>query len=442
MRSALRHAALVGVLSLGLTASAQDDARQWSINIQEGTIQQLAENVAMITGKTITLDPRVKANVTVISEAQLTKDEVYELFQNILRVHGFGTVEVDDMVSVVTTPTLKSWADDNEMNLSGASPDEFVTQVILLKHIKSTEITKVLRQIVPQFGHLATTERPNAVVIVDYAGNMERNLRLIRELDVLDNYETIVFQLKNSYVVDVVNVLQQVLPSDMDTGSITAVANERNNSLVLRGSTEGLAAATDIVTRLDASGISTDSSVVLPLKHSKAESIAGLIDQLLAPSNTAAATGLKLNKVLAQPELNAVVARGDPTFIGEVRSLVDQLDINKPQVLIEAAIIEVTIQEEDKLGTELAAIDETGSRTPLATTTVAGLLTGLLKQLSEFQGDSDDSDSGASPGAAVLGSVTSPALGIAKLDPMVSVSVRSSTRLRLSLALICSRPHT
>ena len=250
MRSTLRHAALVGVLSFGLSAAAQDDARQWSINIQEGTIQQLAENVAMITGKTITLDPRVKANVTVISEAQLTKDEVYELFQNILRVHGFGTVEVDDMVSVVTTPTLKSWADDNEMNLSGASPDEFVTQVILLKHIKSTEITKVLRQIVPQFGHLATTERPNAVVIVDYAGNMERNLRLIRELDVLDNYETIVFQLKNSYVVDVVNVLQQVLPSDMDTGSIIAVANERNNSLVLRGSTEGLAAATDIVTAL------------------------------------------------------------------------------------------------------------------------------------------------------------------------------------------------
>ena len=415
MRSALRHAALVGVLSLGLTASAQDDARQWSINIQEGTIQQLAENVAMITGKTITLDPRVKANVTVISEAQLTKDEVYELFQNILRVHGFGTVEVDDMVSVVTTPTLKSWADDNEMNLSGASPDEFVTQVILLKHIKSTEITKVLRQIVPQFGHLATTERPNAVVIVDYAGNMERNLRLIRELDVLDNYETIVFQLKNSYVVDVVNILQQVLPSDMDIGSITAVANERNNSLVLRGSTEGLAAATDIVTRLDASEISADSSVVLPLKHSKAGPIAELINDLLAPG-AQAATQLKLNKVVAQEELNAVVARGDPTFIGEVRSLVDQLDINKPQVLIEAAIIEVTIQEEDKLGTELAAIDETGSRTPLATTTVAGLLTGILKQLSEFQGDSDDSDSGASPGAAVLGSVTSPTLGVAKLD--------------------------
>lgn len=428
------------VLCIGLAgfvgAFAQDDDKLWSLNIQDGEIRQLAENVAMITGKTITIDPRVKGNVTIISETNHSKDEIFNLFKTVLRVHGYGTVESDNTVRVVQTQNLKMWSDS--VGMEGASPDDFVTQVVFLENIESTEIIKVLRQMIPQFGHLSSISEPNAVVMVDYADNMIRNLSVIKQLDVINNYETLVIHLQHAWVTDVVQILAQLLPSAIQTGTVVAVANERNNSVVLRGSTIGLATATDIVSKLDVASTSSSNTIVIPIEHGKAEIIAGVLDELLdTGSNEAIAANS--NTVLHQEDLNAVVARGDPSFIVEVQSLIARLDTAKPQVLIEAAIVEISVNEEESVGTELGAVDDSGENIPLGTTTVTGLLSRLLGELAEFE---EDEDSTLTRGVAGLSGVTSPTLGIAKLDPDgVSFGAIINALSRTTQTDLLSTPH-
>ena len=49
--------------------------------------------------------------------------------------------------------------------------------------------------------------------------------------------------------------------------------------------------------------------------------------------------------IAADPSFNAVVVRSDPSTLAEVSELLESLDVRRTQVLIEAAIVEVAVQD-------------------------------------------------------------------------------------------------
>jgi general secretion pathway protein D len=78
------------------------------------------------------------------------------------------------------------------------------------------------------------------------------------------------------------------------------------------------------------------------------------------------ASGFSLADITIQPapELNAVVMRGSPAAIAEMAALIADLDQRRPQVMIEAVIVEVTGDLAEQLGVQLglgAAAVQTGS---------------------------------------------------------------------------------
>ena len=75
----------------------------WSvtINMRDADIKSFVSDISSLTGKTFVVDPRVKANVTVISRDDLTIEEAYEIFLSVLSVHGFTAVEQENAVKIV-----------------------------------------------------------------------------------------------------------------------------------------------------------------------------------------------------------------------------------------------------------------------------------------------------------------------------------------------------
>ncbi|WP_076071561.1 type II secretion system secretin GspD [Sphingomonas montana] len=53
------------------------------------------------------------------------------------------------------------------------------------------------------------------------------------------------------------------------------------------------------------------------------------------------------------PEINAIVVRGTPAAIASLEPLITDLDVRRPQVLIEAAIVEITGDQAEALGIQL-----------------------------------------------------------------------------------------
>ena len=63
------------------------------INMRDADIRAFASDMAKISNKTIVLDPRVKGNVTVVSNQDLDAGEAYAVFLSVLRVHGYAAIE-------------------------------------------------------------------------------------------------------------------------------------------------------------------------------------------------------------------------------------------------------------------------------------------------------------------------------------------------------------
>ena len=407
------HAAIfVLLLAASMGATAQEE-QTWRMTAKGADIHEFVAQVADITGKTFVIDPRLKGNVTVISETPMDKDAVYALFLSVLRLHNFTAVPSGDIIRIQQNATGKQ-TPGTKGDLSSVAPEELVTRVIAAQNVDSAELVKILRPLIPQYGHIASVAEPNVVIISDHADNIVRLKQIIANIDVSDEEEVIMLPLKEAWVGTVVAILEKVAPDQIGRNSkgpqrVQVIANERNNSLVLRGKPRPIAEVLKIVDKLDQPATTTDATQVIMLNHADAVSVATILNGVISGRPQTEDAPDQDTTIQADESLNAIVARADPGTMSEILQVIKKLDIRKSQVLIEAAIVEVTIDENSDLGIELAAADARGETVPFVSTTLEGVISSLFSDLVPEEGDGVDVLSG-------LASVTSPTLAAAKID--------------------------
>jgi general secretion pathway protein D len=64
-------------------------------------IRVVIEGVQAVTGRPMIVDPRVRANVTLYNSTPLSPDEFYQLFLQMLQVHGYMAVESGGVVQIL-----------------------------------------------------------------------------------------------------------------------------------------------------------------------------------------------------------------------------------------------------------------------------------------------------------------------------------------------------
>ena len=416
-----RHSALAGLLCLLLlpilfaagALSAQEQT--WTINIKNADIREFVTQVAEITGETFVVDPRLKGEVTVISSTPLNAEGIYELFLSVLRVHGFIASPSGDVIRIQQSATGKQTPGLNDQ-LAQVAPEELVTRVIAAQNVESTELVKILRPLIPQYGHIAAVAQPNIVIVSDHADNILRLMRIIEQIDVSEEDQIVVVPLKEAWVETVVELLEKLAPSQIGanaTGpqSIQLIANKRNNSLVVRGKPRPVAEILKIIDLIDQPATATGGVRVVYLKHADAAAVAevlkGTLEQQSPNSEELAAT------IQPDESLNAIIIRASPSAMSEILDILEQLDIRRTQVLIEAAVVEVRISDQRKIGAETAVADAQGTTSPLASTALDGVISNLLRNLSvDQEGNQIDADV-----LAGLARISSPTLAVARIDP-------------------------
>jgi general secretion pathway protein D len=413
LRAALAAVVLGAFALLALPAQAQEQT--WRINVKNADLNEFVVQVAEITGKTFVVDPRIKGNVTVVSSTPMNREAVYELFLSVLRVHNWTAVPSGGVIRIQQNATAKQ-SPGAEGDLSTMAPEELVTRVVAAQNVDSAELVKILRPLIPQYGHIAAVANPNVVIISDHADNIVRLVRLIQQVDVADEDEVVVVPLKEAWVGTVVALLEKVAPDQLAAGAvgpqrIQLIANERNNSLVVRGKPRPVAQILKLVEQLDQPSTSTGATSVIYLKHGDAAKLAPMLEEMIAGKEAAGEGEDKRvsTAIRADESLNAIIVRGDPAIMSELREILDKLDIRRTQVLIEAAIVEVSIDDDKEIGVEMAGVDADGGTTPLFSTTLDGVISSLL---SSIIGDDGEVDM-----LSGLGSIDSPTLAVAKIDP-------------------------
>ena len=374
---------LVALSSLLFSASAAEDT--WKINLKNADIREFISQVSTITGRSFIIDPRVKGDVTVVSSTAMDRDGIYELFLSVLQVHGFAAVPSGDVVRIVQTVLAKQSGNPNDFE-EGLESQELVTRVIPVLNTPSEEMVKVLRPLIPQYGQIAALSQPNVLIISDHASNINRLVEIVNRVDVADSLEVSIIDLKEAWVEDIVALLEQLAPEQIGKSAkgpnrVSIVASERTNSLVIKGERYTVARVKQLVSQLDVPANRSGTIKVVRLAHSDATKMAEILNSLVKERKSGESGGMVEVSVQADEAINALVIRADPANMIDIMDIIDSLDVRRMQVLIEAAIVEVTADFSRQLGSELALGSASSSTTPLGLTAPSGTLAQILQGL-------------------------------------------------------------
>ena len=383
MITVLRASILLLIILLAYPASAEDN---WKINLKNADIREFVTQVSAITGKSFIIDPRVKGDVTIVSNVDMSEESVYQLFLSVLQVHGYAAVQAGSAIKIVQTVLAKQNSNPQDF-VAELESQELVTRVIRISNAPSEEMVKVLRPLIPQYGHIAALSEPNVLIISDHASNINRLVEIIQRVDVADSLEVAIVDLKEAWVEDIVRLLEELAPDQIGKSAkgpnrVNIVASERTNSLVIKGERFSVARVEALVAQLDVPANRSGTIKVVRLAHSDATKMAEILSNLISSQGGNSEETMVDVKIQADESINELVIRADPANMIDLMDIIDSLDVRRLQVLIEAAIVEVTADFSRQLGTELALGDSSSGTTPLGLTAPTGTLAQVLQGLS------------------------------------------------------------
>lgn len=360
------------LLSLSLTGplfaqgiALEDTNAEFVVNLRNAEISVLAEQVSEITERTLVINPGLTGDVTVISAKPLTQAGVWSLFQSLLRVRGYVAVEAGVIWEVV--PESESVTKGGTVPRGRAGDQDVITKLVVLERLPSAEAVRVLRPLVAGTGYIEALTDPNAIIITDTQANVERIVNIARTFDTPEEQRTEIVRFAYAEAPAVAQAMTDVLGTS-GTGATISV-DPASNILLVRGSERDISLIRQLARDLDVAPRTNPQAQkrthIFALKYGDAEVVAEIVANTLQGGTDivnpvaediegAAPTGPAPEvSVQASSETNSIVIRGTPNQIQEAVSLIAALDQRPKQVLIEAAIVEVSGEVAERLGVQL-----------------------------------------------------------------------------------------
>ncbi len=206
--------------------SAQDS---FILNYENVDIKKVTQDIAQFSKKTIILDPRVKGKITIYSNANLDRDQVWNVYLRTIQVNGFSIISENGFVRVV--PENEATRDNSDR--SGASGD-FETLIIPLKNRATDEILPMIKPITGRQAHLSNIASINSILLVDRSSNVKRIKDLLNDLDKNNTAKISILSLENLSSIEAVRILEKLKTQNNPTiNKFVAIPFSPTNSVII-----------------------------------------------------------------------------------------------------------------------------------------------------------------------------------------------------------------
>lgn len=346
----LRAASLGACLTLTCSMTLADEAT-WQLAMSDADVRDVVREVGAILDQTIILDPRVQGRITVLSSEALDREGIRRLFYSVLNAQGFAAVNDGDRLLVLPASEAKAWANQQVE----AIPAAFTTRVLPLSGSTASDLAGLLRPLVSSNGYIGPSSSANALVVTDSAANLDRLEDLVLQLDSGQRHDYELVTLRKAQASDVLAVVEGAAGGP-DSG-VRVLADLPGNRLLILGPAKSRQRLAQLSRSLDVPAPTASQNWrVVRLQHSNAEQLAevlGDVGKRLDGKPTGDGLGEALSgeaMVKADANQNALVLLGEPQTLGSVEQIIEQLDQPRAQVLIHAAIVEVSGDINEALG--------------------------------------------------------------------------------------------
>ena len=397
--SAVAMAAVMCSSMSSVTSAAGDHL----ITMQQADIRAFINNVSIVTGKTFIVDPRVQGKVTISSEQSLSPGEVFEVFKDVMRVHGYTLVRTATGEYRVTL--IQGAAQDAPFTDGNGFNGRFATTVIKLSQTDAAEAARLIKPVMHSQGQLTANPGGNVLVITDFPENLRKAREIISALDISDS-QVETFTLANLSAIDAEEALK-ALAGPKPGYRVVSVPG--SNSLIIEGKAAEIAKLRPIISSMDVGSSTPRGAVsIVPLRFANGEDIIELLTALLPAY-----------QVEGQPAPTVAYDQGSNTLVisasGETQEAIEQiirrLDVRRPQVLVEAIIVEISDTAAKELGVEFALAGLNGNAVPLLSSNFSRAAPDILGLAGVIAGANDGFD--ATEQAAAVSSLVGLEGGIA-----------------------------
>lgn len=344
------------LLAVSLLASprvaAQADSADSPItmNMRNADIRNVIQWVADLTGKNILVHNEVKGKVTVISSGPVSKQEAYELFLSALRVNGFAAQEKNGVINIVP----EKIAAQGQTPFQSSSDSEVVTRILPVKNISASQLTGLLRPLLPEHSQLSADASSNSLIVVDRADNIEKIEQILARMDKPDGGAIDVVRLQHANANDVLDSLNSLVPGAMQTPGgemgVRFSVDDRSNSVLIYGEPARRKKMRDLVRKLDQPVNGDGSTQVIYLNYVDAAELVPILDSMAGAKEQEQGRSLNNVTVNASESTNALVINAPPSLMADMKRVVSQIDIRKAQVLIEAMVVQVNTSAANDIG--------------------------------------------------------------------------------------------
>lgn len=379
-----------------------------NLDFQDVEIATVIDTIARLTGRNFVYDDRVRGRITIISPTPIPVEQAYTVFESVLQVKGFTTVEAPGgVVKVIPIRDAKETSVDTRAGLQAPETDRFVTRLIPLRYIDAEAIANTLKPLVSKEAALIAYPATNTIILTDSAANINRILEILQSIDV-ETYKEELAMIRVQYAdaQALAEQLSEVFGGEVSSASsapgaagriqprvrrtpvqapqadagggggqrdhVRIITDGRTNALIILAARSTLDEMRALIRRLDVPVEGQGRIQVYYLKHADAEELADTLNSLLgggttgggAATNVAAvAAGIQPQQLRAVSEIanlvssvtadigtNSLVIQASPEGFEALRKVIEKLDIERAQVLVEALIMEVGVNNSKDLG--------------------------------------------------------------------------------------------
>ncbi|PJO35544.1 type II secretion system protein GspD [Delftia acidovorans] len=287
-----------------------------TLNFSGADIEAVSRAIGAITNRNVVVDPRVKGQITLLTDRPVPPATAYQQFLAALRLQGFTIVESAGLYKVIPEADAKLQASEVAVGASRSSAgSQIVTQIFKLNYENAANLVPVLRPLISPNNTINVNPGNNSLVITDYADNLQRISRIVATMDVSNATDVEIIPLRHAVATDMVALVSRLIeggtaspggltvtagganiPGQSDNAFKTSLmAEPRSNSIVLRAANPArLAQVRSLIARLDQPAMNGGGDQgnihVVYLKNADAVALAATLRAAIGAQATAAGT--------------------------------------------------------------------------------------------------------------------------------------------------------
>ena len=349
-----------------------DSNKTISMDFDQVDIKVFIKFISELTGKNFVIDDKVRGKVTILSPSKISVEEAYKVFESVLEVNGYTTVPAGKVIKIV--PSVEARQKSVELRrepLFVPRPDDrIITQIIPLLYAEAQEVRKLLAPLVSKQGVVIAYDPTDTLIITDFQSNIQRLLHIVEEIDVEFQDATITvvpleYASSESLATTISGLLetrQKQVRGRRAGPPLKVLSYDRINMLIVLADRQNTQMIQALVKTLDQPTPKGAGNVqVVYLENAQAEDLAKVLTGLPAKPQTKGEQPVISTevKIVADKATNALVITAKPEEYQVLQPIIQQLDIPRKQVYVEALIMEVRATLGISVGVDWVTADKT-----------------------------------------------------------------------------------